>query len=235
MTTDELVGEVLRVLRSAEAAMRRFAPSSGFTCPPGCGDCCRDDHPHDSVLAALPAARWAIDRGLYEALERYGEAQGGPCVFYNPAADRHCDVYGLRPLVCRLFGFAGTRDKHGKVRYGPCRRMVPAPARGGACPPVFGDWAARLEGLEPSLGWVRLPLGAAFLHAARWLVQRRLYERGETAAAPQDRAARAPDELRTPAEARPGLRCASPRRQARRRGCTDRPPSPRKRPRPGSA
>jgi len=38
--------------------------------------------------------------------------------------DFHCTVYETRPLVCRVFGFAGDRDKWGHLRFAPCRHMV---------------------------------------------------------------------------------------------------------------
>lgn len=177
MDAQELCGEVLGVLEEAEAEAVRFGRAAMLACPSGCGDCCRDDRPEDSVLAALPAARWAVGQGMEEALAAAAGARpGGPCLFYDEALEGHCTIYRLRPLVCRLFGFAGWRDKHGLARFRPCRRMGSAGAPvDAALVPVFGDFAARLEGIYPLLGYERCAINAAFHRAAQWLLLRRQY------------------------------------------------------------
>ena len=47
----------------------------------------------------------------------------GACPLYRREGDFHCTVYATRPLVCRVFGFSGDRDKWGRLRYAPCRFM----------------------------------------------------------------------------------------------------------------
>lgn len=46
------------------------------------------------------------------------------CVFYRKdpevRGNGRCLVYGLRPLICRLFGFFTIRDKNGNYDYGSC-------------------------------------------------------------------------------------------------------------------
>ncbi len=121
------------------------------------------------MLAALPAARWALAMGMEERLlEAAGERKEGPCVFFDLHGRGHCAVYPLRPLICRLFGFAAVRDKHGQPSYRPCRRMMGCWAPG-APPPVYADLAQRLEQRYPPLGSQHLPLNLAFLQAAQWL------------------------------------------------------------------
>jgi len=157
-------------------AALEFARATGLACPAGCGDCCVNDEPEDSVLAALPAARWAVANGLAERLS--GAAQSapyGPCVFYNAERAQHCTVYPLRPLLCRLFGFAGRRDKQGAAQYRPCRRMNAGAGAVSAAPPLFGEQASRLESIHPALGGRRLPMNLAFAEAAAWLLLRSQY------------------------------------------------------------
>ena len=52
------------------------------------------------------------------------------CIFYAPedASGRRgrCTEYALRPVVCRAFGFSGTRGKDGNVRLSVCRVMEQA-------------------------------------------------------------------------------------------------------------
>jgi Fe-S-cluster containining protein len=170
---DRLIHDVLGVLAEAEMQAFVFQRASGIACPPGCGECCCDHHPEDSVLAALPAVRWALAQGWEERVITAGrEAPDGPCVFFDAKHGGHCAVYPLRPLICRLFGYAAVRDKHGAIAYRPCRGMTGS-APVGIEPPVFMDLARRLEQRHPPLGDRHLPLNVAFLEAAAWLTLRR--------------------------------------------------------------
>jgi Fe-S-cluster containining protein len=181
MTPEELCRHVLDVLEEAEAEALRFGRAASLACPVRCGDCCRDDRPEDSVLAALPAAYRAVEQGMAGSLAAAAaeEETAHPCVFYEEILPEHCTIYSLRPLVCRLFGFAGRRDKHGRAQFSPCRRMTPpAVPVDPAAVPVFSDFAARLEGLYPPLGSERRGLNAAFHRAAQWLLLRKQYEMG---------------------------------------------------------
>jgi len=169
--------KVLAALVEAEVAALRFARASGLTCPAGCGACCSEDKPHDSVLSALPAARWAVQNGQLELLQQAAaERPDGTCLFYDPERLTHCSVYPLRPLVCRLFGYAGWRDKRGAAQFRPCRRQ-PRPQRPiEAVPPVFADYATMLASIYPPLGRQRASLNAAFWQAGQWVLLRARYE-----------------------------------------------------------
>ncbi len=177
MKTEDIYGQALALLISAEMHALGFSRHTGISCPPACGDCCHSDKPEDSVLSALPASLWAVDNGKLELLERYAlEHPDKPCVFYDPALERPCSIYPLRPLICRLFGFAGRRDKYGMIQYLPCSRMLHKPRLRDATPPVFSDYSIRLANLYPPLGTDRRQLNAAFFKAAQWLLLRRQYE-----------------------------------------------------------
>jgi Fe-S-cluster containining protein len=185
MEIDVLCSSALALLAGAEMAACRFGRESGRACPAGCGDCCLSHRPEDSVLSALPAARWAVENDLLEVLERAAqERPEGPCTFFDEDADKHCMIYPLRPLVCRLFGFAGRRDKHGIVQYRPCRRMTAPTGAGPAEAPVFSELSAQIDGLYPPLGRERLALNLAFFKAAQWLLLRSQYEPHGPSAAP---------------------------------------------------
>jgi Fe-S-cluster containining protein len=169
---DGLCQDVLGLLCEAEMEAFAFQRKAGVACPPGCGACCLDDHPEDSVLAALPAARWALVMGLDEHVQRAAlERPEGPCVFYDMHGRGHCAVYPIRPLICRLFGFAAVRDKRGAPSYRPCRRMEGTPACS-VTPPVYADLAQRIEQRYPPLGSQHLPINQAFYQAAQWLALR---------------------------------------------------------------
>lgn len=173
---DSLIRKVSGLLFFMEMRALRFGYGMGLKCPAGCGDCCRDDRPEDSVLSALPASRWAIDNDQVERLAKAAlEYPEGPCVFYDHTMQKCCTIYRLRPLICRLFGFAGVRDKYGEVRFRHCRRMPPPVRDIKLTPPVFSDCSRQLEYIFPQLGSIRLPLNVAFYHAAQWLLLYRQY------------------------------------------------------------
>jgi len=169
MEAEALRAAVLAELVDAELAGLGFAAASGLGCPGGCRDCCAHDKPEDTALAALPAAWWALRSGLYDKVA--AAEPGGPCVFFEPAAPRPCSVYPARPLICRLFAFAGSRDKHGLPRFTPCRRMPAGPGPFAGFP-LFEDCSRRLDGLHPALAEERLPINLAFQRAAAWLAMK---------------------------------------------------------------
>lgn len=90
------------------------------------------------------------------------------CVLARDEGPWFCSVYGGRPLICRLFGFSGDRDKTGKARFRPCSRLNGAndartesacsrPAIGeaelierfGRLPPLMGDLASLADSILP--------------------------------------------------------------------------------------
>ncbi|MCA9402374.1 MAG: YkgJ family cysteine cluster protein [Candidatus Omnitrophica bacterium] len=93
--------------------------ASGIRCAPGCGRCCENVYAETSVLEMLPLAavlvrRRRVDLWLNALRRRPAE---GRCIFYRRslAGDGRgrCTIYVLRPLICRLFGFAAKRRRGG--------------------------------------------------------------------------------------------------------------------------
>jgi Fe-S-cluster containining protein len=138
----------LALYAEADRATTAFANATGLACPTGCGTCCTDHRPHVTVDDVAAIAEVAVTDGTAEALlDRALDAGEGACVLYEPnRAPGGCTMYALRPLVCRLFGFAAVRDKHGAPVLATChvhRATAPdAVARAEAAAgdaPVFGD------------------------------------------------------------------------------------------------
>ncbi len=79
--------------------------------------------------------------------------------------------YRHRGLVCRLFGFAGNRDRTGKPQMAQCRVMksVEAPVVAEDLPvgmmPLFSEEGMRITSLNPTLGTLRLPINRAMLYS----------------------------------------------------------------------
>ena len=113
-------------------------------------------------------------------LERYnayrGEARRKSCFFHDGSRDFRCSVYGIRPMICRMFGYAGVRDKHGAVQFAPCPRMEnserPVVV---ASVPVFQDLQYTLMSFAPPELARLLPFAEALSEAVdRETIRRRL-------------------------------------------------------------
>jgi hypothetical protein len=93
---------------------------------------------------------------------------------YTGAGLWGCSKYRHRAVVCRLFGFAGNRDRHGTPQLAMCRVMKAQPAPVPAVMPEDGDDAAmplfsnaglRITALHPGLGTTRMPVNVALREA----------------------------------------------------------------------
>ncbi len=175
-----LESQVLEVYRLLDAAVAGFAERSGLSCPRGCGHCCLSEKVEATILECIPLAfllfRTAQAELMLQRLEENGE--GKRCVLYRPDLTRDgfwgCGQYGTRPVVCRLFGFAGSHGRDGKAGFVMCRVMKAASGAGRAdivtgdssTPmPFFVDAGLHITTLHPGLGTVRLPINAALRQA----------------------------------------------------------------------
>ena len=99
----------------------------------------------------------------------------GRCVFYQPddriEGNGRCGVYPFRPLVCRLFGFSGKKDKTGKLKLVTCPiikemhkhsldNIQKEPEQ--FFMPGMSDFSARISSIDPELGRNQLPMNEAF-------------------------------------------------------------------------
>ena len=138
--------ELETVYGELEEEQRAWIAVSPFRCPSGCGRCCEHFVPDVWEIEALYIAaqlwiegregeriQWRPDIRIEErqSLQMEGRENAqidrierlSACPLYNREGDFHCTVYATRPLVCRVFGFSGDRDKWGRLRYAPCRFM----------------------------------------------------------------------------------------------------------------
>lgn len=174
----ELESQVLEVYRSLDAAVAEFAGQTGLACPRGCGHCCLSEEVEATVLECIPLA-FELFRGqqaelILKRLEKIGD--DGRCILYRAdfteAGLWGCSHYRYRAVVCRLFGFAGNRDREGVPRLAMCRIMkeekgesvVPG-TDDGLLMPLFSEAGLRITALHPGLGALRLPINRALLEA----------------------------------------------------------------------
>lgn len=160
-----------------------FQVASGLGCLAECGACCLNQDVEATVLEVLPLAQAVFSEqqeeavlNLIEARENHGDAT---CVLYRPdpaiAGKGTCSLYKVRPLVCRLFGFASRKNKKGIKGLSTCKLIkakVPhlvAEAekriQDGLDVPDYEESSMRLAVLNPQIGFRRLPINQAIKEA----------------------------------------------------------------------
>ena len=152
---------LLALYQAADHAVAGFADATGLRCPDGCGACCANSTPMVSSLEAAAIADELVRRGRAEAVLAEARVAGDRrCALYD-GDDRHgrCTVYALRPVMCRLYGFAAVQ-RDGQPDLSVCRvhaMAIPeavgaavALVDGGGAVPEFADWAAQSVALAPA-------------------------------------------------------------------------------------
>lgn len=159
-----------------------FRRSLGLVCPAGCGVCCQNPHVQASELELLPLASELDRRRQAEVFYEKADRQDfqGRCIFFVPetgsTGQGRCSQYVSRPLICRLFGFSGNRDRHGHFRLSPCSVLKDkvmssevsdhSKQAGTGSKPVFmSDYVLRLSSIDPDLSREMMPINMAFKRA----------------------------------------------------------------------
>jgi uncharacterized protein len=169
----------LPMFHAVDADISAFQDATGLHCPTGCGHCCETQTPFVSVADMMPIAVDVVARGDGEALYDRAIANadaGAPCAIFQPGRlPGGCTEYELRPMLCRLFGFAAVRDKHRHPRLALCRihaRDLPdVSARAtafvddGGAVPLFAEWQAEVDSLDPDGSREQLPINVALARA----------------------------------------------------------------------
>ena len=164
-----------------------FRKKTSLKCPEGCGDCCATAGVETTELEMLPVALALAGRKKADDFyQRAGEQDfEGRCVFYTATegcGGGCCAVYGQRPLICRLFGYAGNKDKHGRLRLVGCavfKKTQPDLAEaayegvfsGKIRIPVMTEWVMRAAAVDPAMAREQMPINTAFKRALErvWL------------------------------------------------------------------
>ncbi len=161
--------DLFRIYGRIDEAQRAWIDATPYRCPAGCGACCEGFEPDISEIEALFLAAWLIRSKKEELLDAAEAARGRTgCVLADPSGQFHCTAYGGRPLVCRLFAYAGDRGKDGAPRFRTCSRQEPREERSldertlrnrfGSLPPLMGDYAGEAELILPNSAGDRVPL-----------------------------------------------------------------------------
>jgi uncharacterized protein len=175
--TSDLSHRVLELYSEMDRRTSEFQSRTGLRCSPGCGQCCESATPEATVIELLPAAEELFSRGeAQQWLERIASVRETErCVFFQPdpliPGNGHCDLYILRPSVCRLFGFAVIKNKDGNPELMTCRRQkkenpfsvkaAQEAISSGMSVPSFDYFFFPIATFEHSLGRHRLPINQA--------------------------------------------------------------------------
>ena len=168
---DELNG----IYSELDVKISAFSIHAGLSCPSGCGRCCETFIPEITRSEADYIASHLLGTGHPLTLDSWtvGELDGA-CPFFRIQGDPyHCSIYQARPLICRLFGFSGSRDKNSILRFRPCRYM---PVNLPDDPDIsleMSSFGHMVENIHP--GGVKYPIGDAVkVSLTRLLLRSRL-------------------------------------------------------------
>ncbi|MDO7170610.1 YkgJ family cysteine cluster protein [Mariniflexile sp. AS56] len=177
MSIESKVRQVEHLFESLDGEISKFQTETHLHCIAGCGKCCTTPHIDASPLEFLP---WAFHLFLNgEAENTLIELQNTTktaCFIYKPLAalnstDGRCGNYQYRGLICRLFGYASSRDKYGQLRLATCSiikenqsgayKDAEEAISKGLYVPIFTDYYMQLNQIDFYLGNTILPINEA--------------------------------------------------------------------------
>jgi Fe-S-cluster containining protein len=177
MSIEHKVKLVEELFGRLENEITAFKSETNLECRTGCGKCCSTPNIDASPLEFLP---WALHLFLNgkaeEMLEELNHKSNSNCHLYRPLAvlDRDngsCSNYRYRGLICRLFGYAASRDKYGKLRLATCKIIKEEQEQNykdteeaiskGLYVPIFSDYYMHLSQIDNRLATTLLPINEA--------------------------------------------------------------------------
>ncbi len=186
-----LILELSRIYRGIDRKTLRLQHAASLNCPEGCGACCETQHIEATLLETLPVAEAIFDNGEEEtillAVEEKLSRNDFSCALFraSPSQPGHgsCSYYSSRPLLCRLFGYAARRNRHGDLEFSTCRRIREASpdavqraqigVSAGLTVPVFQESFMRIASMNPAIGFKRRPINYAIKEAIEYLYWRK--------------------------------------------------------------
>ena len=185
MTLEQKVRSVEALFSQLEQETQQFQEKSKLGCVSGCGKCCTYPNIDASPLEFLP---WAFQLFLSgkaeEALESLNTSHDRTCFLLTPVSivsKGHCGSYSQRGLICRLFGYAASKDKDGNLRLATCKIIKEEQAENyqatseaiskGMYVPVFTDYYMQLNQIDYQMGSKIMPINKALIMALEEVLQ----------------------------------------------------------------
>ena len=189
MSIEGKVKLVNRLYQKLDQEISQFNSTANLHCLTGCGKCCTKLDIEASPLEFLP---WAFhlflnDKAL-DVLEQLKLKSNSICYIYNPISlldsdkdNGNCGNYRYRGLICRLFGYAATRDKYGQLRLATCKLIkekqninytnTNEAISKGLYVPVFTEYYMNLSQIDFKLGNIIVPINEALKIAIEEVLQ----------------------------------------------------------------
>jgi hypothetical protein len=160
-----------------EKEMTTFQNATKMSCVAGCGKCCTTPNIEASPLEFLPWAFHLYLNGEAEnTLEELKQKSTFLCHIYKPLniidnKQGSCTKYKYRGLICRLFGYAASKDNYGKLRIATCSIIKVGQQEAYLKTsedilkdlkiPIFSDYYMQLASIDFTLGNLMLPINLA--------------------------------------------------------------------------
>jgi Fe-S-cluster containining protein len=173
----KVVRDMTALLDDIDRQTEKFSVQTGLKCKSGCGACCENPDVETTVAEVMPLAVYLWSSSLAEAY--LSNPSKSSCVFYKPdpvlQGQGRCGIYAYRPGLCRLFGFASRKDKHGKPELMTCKlikdnqpqacQRTQEALRKGLVAPLLTTHAFSVSNIDPVHGQKLLPINQAICQA----------------------------------------------------------------------
>lgn len=180
MSIVKKVRAVEKLYHSLDQEIARFQAQAPLKCIAGCGTCCQKADIEATVLEFIPLAyHYFLQNKAAETLEKLRNDSSPSCSLLKLAihggTSGLCSDYPLRGLICRLFGYAATRDKWGQLRLVTCSKIKEGQAalyaetqeriKAGLDVPIMSQYYSRLNAIDPELSRKFYPVNKAIMLA----------------------------------------------------------------------
>ncbi|MFP4545181.1 MAG: YkgJ family cysteine cluster protein [Candidatus Kapaibacterium sp.] len=187
------VRAVKKLYYGLEKEISKFKEKTGLDCIKNCSACCQKPDIEATVLEFLPLAYEMYRKG--RALEMIKDMENLPdssiCRIYAPiqteVLEGGCSEYPERGLICRLFGFAHTRNKSGEKLLVTCRVIktefalqyadAHAKLNSSLRSPGMNEFYMKLYNIDPNLATKYYPINEAIRRALVYVEQYYSYRR----------------------------------------------------------
>ena len=188
MSIERKVKLIEGLFEQLDSEIFTFQNKTKLQCISGCGQCCNNPTIEASPLEFLPLAFHLFLNGKAETKLKELQSKQNPsiCHIYNPLnivdyAAGQCSKYKYRGLICRLFGYAASRDKYGKQRLVTCKIIkenqqsiyqdTMEAINNGLHVPMFTDYYMQLAQIDFKLGNMIVPINKALKLAIEEVLQ----------------------------------------------------------------
>lgn len=187
MSIEIKVAAVEELFRKLDLEINTLQTETKLHCNSGCGKCCTKLDIEASPLEFLPWAFHIFLNGDAEKVLAELEIKTSTiCHIYNPLTlldkvNGSCSNYPYRGLICRLFGYAATKDKYGQLRLATCKIIKTEQVKNfenasnliqnGLPVPIFTDYYMNLFQIDYHLGNIILPINKALKYAIEEVLQ----------------------------------------------------------------